>query len=81
MDKGGQERENQVAWWREIGLNKEMQEEIVERERYEMKDDRKGEELERMGGSKRTVGSKILGDCKQGLLNEKLILFLLLLEY
>ena len=46
-----------------------------------MNDDRKGEELERMGGSKRTVGSKIWGDCKQGLLNEKLILFLILLEY
>ena len=61
-------------------MNKEMQEEIVERERYLMKDDRKGEELERMGGSKRTVGSKIWGDCKQGLLNEKLI-FLILLEY
>ena len=64
-----------------MGLNKEMQEEIVERERYLMKDDRKGEELERMGGSERTVGSKIWGDCKQGLLNEKLILFLILLEY
>ena len=62
-------------------MNKEMQEEIVERERYLMNDDRKGEELERMGGSKRTVGSKIWGDCKQGLLNEKLILFLILLEY
>ena len=32
VDKGGQEREDQVAWWREMGLNKEMQEEIFERE-------------------------------------------------
>lgn len=51
------------------------------KEKYLMNDDRKVEELERMGGSKRTVESKIWGDCKQGLLNEKLILFLILLEY
>jgi hypothetical protein len=81
VDKGGQEREDQVAWWREMWLNKEMQEEIVERKRYLMNDDRRVEELERRGGSKRTVWSKIWGDYKQGLLNEKLILFLILLEY
>lgn len=51
------------------------------KEKYLMNDDRKVEELERMGGSERTVGSKIWGDCKQGLLNEKLILFLILVEY
>jgi hypothetical protein len=31
VDKGGQERD-QVAWWKEMGLKKEMQGEIVERE-------------------------------------------------
>ena len=46
-----------------------------------MNDDRRVEELERRGGSKGTVWSKIWGDYKQGLLNEKLILFLILLEY
>ena len=34
MDKGGQERD-QVTWWREMGLNKEMQEEIFEREVFD----------------------------------------------
>ena len=38
MDKGRQEGEDQVAWWREMGLNKEMQEEIF---KYLMNDDRK----------------------------------------
>ena len=33
--KGGQEGEDQVAWWREMGLNKEMQEEIFEREVFD----------------------------------------------
>lgn len=35
VDKGGQEGEDQVAWWREMGLNKEMQEEIFEREVFD----------------------------------------------
>jgi hypothetical protein len=30
VDKGVQEGEDQVAWWREMWLNKEMQEEIFE---------------------------------------------------
>ena len=33
--KGRQEGEDQVAWWREMGLNKEMQEEIFEREVFD----------------------------------------------
>ena len=40
MERGGQVREDQEAWWREIGLRKLMQGEIVEREVHLMNDDR-----------------------------------------
>ena len=43
-----------------------MQGEIVEREGNLMNDDRKEVDLERRGIRKRTVGSKICGDRKQG---------------
>lgn len=65
VDQGGQERD-QVTWWREMGLRKGMQGEIVEREGNLMNDDRKEVDLEGRGSRKRTVGSKICGDSKQG---------------
>ena len=65
VDQGGQERD-QVTWWREMGLRKGMQGEIVEREGHLMNDDRKEVHLEGRGSGKRTVGSKICGDSKQG---------------
>ena len=65
VDKGGQERD-QVTWWREMGLRKGMQGEIVEREGHLMNDERKEVDLEARGRGKRTVGSKICGDSKQG---------------
>lgn len=43
-----------------------MQGEIVEREGNLMNDDRKEVDLEGRGSGKRTVGSKICGDSKQG---------------
>lgn len=43
-----------------------MQGEIVEREGNLMNDDRKEVDLEGRGSRKRTVGSKICGDSKQG---------------
>ena len=65
VDQGGQERD-QVTWWREMGLRKGMQGEIVEREGHLMNDERKEVDLEGRGSRKRTVGSKIGGDSKQG---------------
>ena len=65
VDQGGQERD-QVTWWREMGLRKGMQGEIVEREGHLMNDERKEVDLEVRGSGKRTVGSKICGDSKQG---------------
>ena len=65
VDQGGQERD-QVTWWREMGLRKGMQGEIVEREGHLMNDERKEVDLEARGSGKRTVGSKICGDSKQG---------------
>ena len=65
VDQGGQERD-QVTWWREMGLRKGMQGEIVEREGNLMNDDRKEVGLEGRGSGKRTLGSKICGDNKQG---------------
>ena len=43
-----------------------MQGEIVEREGHLMNDERKEVDLEARGSGKRTVGSKICGDSKQG---------------
>jgi hypothetical protein len=60
VDKGGQERD-QVAWWKEMGLKKEMQGEIVEREWHLMNDDRKGEDLEWIRGGKKLWGVKVWG--------------------
>ena len=65
VDQGGQERD-QVTWWREMGLRKGMQGEIVEREGHLTNDERKEVDLEARGIRKRTVGSKICGDRKQG---------------
>ena len=65
VDQGGQERD-QVTWWREMGLRKGMQGEIVEREGHLMNDERKEVDLEGRVCRKRTVGRKICGDSKQG---------------
>ena len=49
-----------------MGLRKGMQGEIVEREGHLTNDERKEVDLEARGSGKRTVGSKICGDSKQG---------------